>query len=221
MRLILEDFTKQDVQEIYTEMFDEFTDYSDDIDFCTDCIVNRNVKWFNRVNTKTLGRCVLVGTSYGAGREIKVFDIELNPFLLNLGEDNVNVIKDVIAHEFCHTLPDCQNHGKEFHRKAKIIYDLMGYKIDTKADVDASSYFRQAQTVGNTPYKVICDNCGTEQNFPRLNDKIKNAWQYSCKQCGKPYLVPYKFNKTSGKYVELIPREQIDALRQIYKIPPL
>ena len=32
---------------------------------------------------------------------------------------------------------------------------------------------------------------------------------------------PYKLNKTSGKYAELIPREQIDAIRQIYKIPPL
>jgi predicted SprT family Zn-dependent metalloprotease len=221
MKLILEEFSKDQVQNIFQQMFDEFLDYSEELDFCQDCIVDTDVYWMSRVNTKVLGRCVKLKDEYRMGRELKHFKIELNPFLLNLDDANEKVIKEVIAHEFCHTLPDCLNHGKEFHRKAKMIYDLMGYKIDTKADVDASNYFKLAQTVGDTPYKVKCDNCGAEQKFARLNDYVKNSWQYVCKQCGKPYLVSYKLNKSTGNYVELISREKLDALRRLYGVEPL
>lgn len=221
MKLLIEEFTKEHVQDIFQQMFDEFLDYSEDLGFCQDCIVDTDVYWMSRTNTRALGRCIKLKPELRMGRELKHFKIELNPFLLNLDDTNERVIKDVIAHEFCHTLPDCFDHGKEFHEKARLIGELMGYKIDTRADVDASAYFKKAQTVGDTPYKVVCDNCGAEQKFPRLNDKVKEAPYYRCKQCGKPYLVPYKLNKRTGEYKELFPRDQIDALRTIYHISPL
>jgi predicted SprT family Zn-dependent metalloprotease len=221
MIYLKEEFTKQDVQSIYSQMYDEFLDYSEDIGFCENSIVNQDVKWMRTNNTRVLGRCHKLNDTYRIGRELETFDIELNPYLLNLDDVNERIIKDVIAHEFCHTLPGCYNHGKEFHEKAKMIYDLMRYKIDTKADVDASSYFKKAQTVGDTPYKVVCDYCDAEIKFPRLNNNVKECWQYHCKKCGKPYLVPYKLNKKTGEYEELIPRERINALRDLYNIPPI
>lgn len=218
---LVEQYTKDDIDRMYKEVYDEFTDYSEDLDFCINAVVEYDVQWMRGGATKALGKCERTGVTYGGGREIEHFVVKINPFLLNNEDTNDKVIKDVIAHELCHTLPGCLNHGKEFHAKAKLIGDLLGYHIDTRADAEASNYFRQSQVSGDAPYKVVCEYCGAEQKYPRLNDKIKKAYQYKCAKCGKPYLIAYKFDKRKGEYKELEDRSFIDAFRELYKIPPL
>ena len=221
LKLLYESYTKQDIQRIFSEVYEEFNDYSEDLDFCTQAIVNPDVKWLRSNATRSLGTCRQVDTRYGGGMELPVFDIHLNPVLLEYDSEYENQIRDVIAHELCHTLPGCQNHGKEFHNKARIIGDLLGYKIDTKADADASAQFVKVRDANGAPYKVKCDNCGAEREFPKLNDQIKKSYYYKCAQCGKPYLVPYKLNKRTGEYTELDSRQMIDAIREMMGVPPL
>ena len=215
MKLIVEDFSKNDVQEIFSDMMQEFLDYSDDLDFCTDAIIDQQVKWTRSNATRKLGHCKLVGTDYRGGREIKLFEIALNPILLQYEDTDLQMIKDVIAHEFCHTLPNCQNHGKEFHNKARLIGSLMGYKIDTKADEESSKVF-MSKLNDNAPYLVKCENCGTEMKFPKLIEKVKESYKYRCTKCGKAALMSYKLNKKTGEYQEFLDRQMIDAFRSLF-----
>jgi predicted SprT family Zn-dependent metalloprotease len=221
MKILIEQYTKQDIQNIFSNMFDEFLKYGDDLDFCTWSIVKPQVSWLRSNATRALGTCKKVGTDIQDGRIMPIFEIYLNPLMLEYEDINEKFIKDTIAHEFCHSLPGCFNHGPKFHEKAKLIYDLMGYHIDTKADIESSTYFNKILKSAPSPYKVICDNCGAETSFNRLTDKLKKSYQYQCSHCGKPYLVTYKLNKKTGEYKELDNREFIDAVREIYGIPPL
>ena len=217
-RILTEAFTKEQVQQIFDEMYDEFLDYSDDLDFCTQARVDRNVKWTRTNATRKLGHCKFKGYDYGGCMEISLYEIALNPALLRLADKDERVIRDVIAHEFCHTLPDCLNHGPEFHRKARIIKDLMGYHIDTKIDEEGGALFVQALMSEGAPYKVICQNCGAESEFPKLTPQIKEAHQYYCKKCNQPYLIAYKLNKKTGKY-EIYNKNAVDTFRYFHKLP--
>ena len=221
MKIIFEQYNKQDIQNIFSDMLDEFMDYSNELDFCTWAEVNPKLRWMRAGATKTLGQCIKTGSDVHNGKVFALYDIALNPMLLEYEDGGKKFIKDIIAHELCHTLPGCYNHGTEFHNKAKLINDLMGYTIDTKADMESSAYFMKVLNSLPAPYKVICDNCGAESSFNKITNQIKNAYQYRCSHCGKPYLVPYKLNKKTGEYKELDDRSYIDAVRELYGIPKL
>lgn len=218
--IIYESFDKQDIQKLFSEVYNEFTDFSDDLGFCIDAIVNPDIEWTRTNATRKLGDCHRVGYKYCGGREIPVFQIRLNPAILEFDSSYEDNIKAIIAHELCHTLPGCFNHGKEFQTKGKLIQDLLGYYVNTKADEETSKYFNNA-LLAKPAYKVICDNCGAESDYTKLDDKLKKSWQYKCSSCGKPYLVTYKLNKKTGEYKELEDREFIDAFRKMMNIPLL
>ena len=221
MKLIFESYNKQDIQNMFSDMYDEFMNYSDELGFCTFAIINPDIKWLRANATKKLGECRKIKSDVHDGRIMNVFDIALNPLLLEYEDGNDKFIKDIIAHEFCHTLPGCFNHGAEFHNKAKLINNLMGYHIDTKADMESSAYFMKVLNSQPAPYKVICDNCGAEQDFRKINSQLKNPYCYKCAKCGKPYLVTYKLDNRTGKYKELDDREFINHAREFYGTPPL
>lgn len=185
--ILTEEYTKEDIEDIFEDMKYQFADFEDDIPFDI-YDVSSILKWLAPHNRKTLGRC-----TYQGGR----YYISLNPNLLKFGDDGYNVIKDVIAHELCHTLPGCFNHGSEFHKYARLIGQLMGYKIDTKADVDASGYFRKYLPDAN--YKLICNKCGNEISKSHMCDAVTNPSRYKCAKCGGT-LDSYKLNKFSNEY---------------------
>ena len=185
--ILIEEYTKEDIEDIFEDMKYQFADFEDDIPFDI-YDVSSILKWLAPHNRKTLGRC-----TYQGGR----YYISLNPNLLKFGDDGYKVIKDVIAHELCHTLPECFNHGPEFHKYARLIEQLMGYKIDTKADVDASGYFRKYLPDAN--YKLICNKCGNEIPKSHMCDAVTNPSRYKCAKCGGT-LDSYKLNKTAGDY---------------------
>ena len=76
---LVEQYTKDDIDRMYKEVYDEFTDYSEELDFCTDAIVDYDVQWMRGGSTKALGKCRLIGHTYGGGREISNFVIQINP----------------------------------------------------------------------------------------------------------------------------------------------
>lgn len=187
--LLKEEFDQDDIQEIFTQVYNEFEDYQYDLDF-DPYKVMKLVGWMDSRNRRALGKCI----QSGGGERYRVV---LNPAMLKFGEDGVNVIKDVIAHELCHTLDGCFNHGKQFHNKANQIKYLLGYNIDTKADIDASAYFDKYLPASK--WMVKCDDCGTETHISRLSDPINNPRKYNCVRCGGN-ISSYKLNPSTGEY---------------------
>ena len=218
-----EDYTQQQCNDLFHNMLIQFRD-SDDVykDFYFDK-VKKNLNFLNANNRKSLGMCkrypvkrwyavddetgemifeddIDTDTSlYDFDEYINDYEYEifLNPHCLKFGEDGERIIKDTLAHELCHTCKNCFNHGKPFHDMAKRIYNDMGYVIDTKADTDASAYF--TKYLPDTPYKVVCTQCGYETKLPRISDVIRNPKNYACGKCNGG-LESYKLNKQTGEY---------------------
>lgn len=198
--ILNEEYTQEEVQDIFEDMLWQFEDFEYDLEYRR-ADINPKLGWLGKNNRKTLGMCHWDGYEY---------DIKLNPNMLNFEQDGIRTIKNTLAHELCHTLPGCMNHGKEFHAKAKLINQLMGYIIDTKADIDSSEYFRKYLPDAN--YKTVCDNCGYTTPRPHLCNEVKNPGTYICRKCGKRKTIySYKLNKQTGEY-ELFrsPNDELD-----------
>lgn len=202
MICLIEQYNPSQVQQIFKSMLKEFEKYGDELDFDS-YHTETSINWLAKNNRRTLGRCKY---------EYDVYRIFLNPNMLNFEDDGEKVIRNTLAHELCHTLPGCLNHGKEFHRKAKMIYDLMGYVIDTTADVDSSEYFSKYLPDAN--YKIICNDCGNEILKNHISDPINNPGRYTCSRCGGS-VSSYKLNKQTGEY-ELY-RSPEDTLQYKYQ----
>lgn len=187
IKLVLtEQFTEKQIWDIFDDVFIQFMNNANTLGFDKNK-VSKIVRWLNRNNRKTLGRC-----TYQNGR----YSISLNPNLLSFTEYGEKIIRETVAHELCHTLPGCMNHGREFHSKAAKIMHLMGYHIDTKADIDSSQYF--TKYLPQADYMLICDKCGNQVPVARLSDPVKNPMNYSCKKCGGS-ISSYKMNPNTGE----------------------
>ena len=187
--ILKEEFTKNQCQKMFEDMIDDFSDCWDlDIPFDASK-VDRQLYWLNSNNRRALGKC-----QYNRQRDYyKVF---LNPNCLKFEENAQKIILETLAHELCHTMKGCMNHGPNFHRNGDIIYRNFGYKIDTTADEDASRYFNSL--LPEHPYMIQCVSCGKKIYQDRLSDPIKNPGRYKC-SCGDN-INSYKLNKSTGEY---------------------
>lgn len=189
-----EEFTKQKAQEIFKDMLDEFYWAS-----CLDGVFDSNaieptLQYLNANNRKALGRCRRI-RDYSKESGYR-FIIMLNPNCLNFDEDGEKSIKNTLAHELCHTLPGCFNHGTNFIVWASIIRREMGYIIDKKADEDASEYFRRY--IPKYPYMLRCRECDEEFYHAKPSDPVKNPGRYHCNCGGK--VDSYKLNDLTDGY---------------------
>lgn len=184
--ILKEQYTEDQVQDIFDDVYAEFYYNKDELGF-DDYHVSKIVGWLNSNNRKALGKC-----TYRNGR----YTIQLNPNILKFETDGEKIIRETVAHELCHTLPGCMNHGREFHSKAASIMRLMGYHIDTKADTDSSEYF--IKYLPQADYMLICDKCGNQVPIARLSDPVKNPMNYSCKKCDGS-ISSYKMNPNTGE----------------------
>jgi predicted SprT family Zn-dependent metalloprotease len=206
-----EAFTKQDAQRIFREVIDDFEDCWD-LDAVFDASkIDKKLYFLNSNNRKVLGLCKQFPYKHYYTDDPKYdpdlyddddyfidyrYQIYLNPNCLNFEEDRVQIMKETFAHELCHTLPDCMNHGPNFHKWGNLIYNRLGYKIDTTADVDASNYFREL--LPEHPYRLQCFDCGKVMYQDRLSDYVKNPGRYKCSCGGNLY--SYKLNNKTGSY---------------------
>lgn len=185
--ILFEQFTEDQVQDIFEDVYSEFYEHKDELGF-DDYYVSKIVKYLNKNNRKTLGLC-----SERNGK----FVISINPHILNFEEDGEKIIRETFAHELCHTLPGCMNHGKNFHTKAALIKKLLGYTIDTKADIDSSEYFLKYLPQSN--YILKCDTCGNVTPIPKLSDPVRNPSSYVCTKCNGR-VSSYILDKNTGEY---------------------
>jgi predicted SprT family Zn-dependent metalloprotease len=177
--ILKEEFTKQRCQDIFKDMLEEF-DYSSCLygAFDKDAIEPR-LTYLNSNNRKVLGRCRRERDhSKWLGYK---YTIMLNPNCLKFGDEGESVIRNTLAHELCHTLPDCMNHGPNFMEWAGIIGRNMGYVIDKTADVDGSKYFEKY--IPMYPYMLRCRDCDKEFYHAKQSDSVKNPGRYKC-NCG-------------------------------------
>lgn len=189
--IILEQYQVKDLQRMFDVVLDEFRNCEafDEV-FNADC-VNKHILLLDKRNKRALGQCCLRRNVSG-----NEFVIKLSPWLLEFEEGRDKIILDVIAHELLHTFDGCYNHGPNFHRWAKVIYDNFGYLIDTHADTDAGAYFRSVQ---KPKYKIVCDKCGIETYKDRKSDLTENPINYYCGKCHGG-LSSYIRNEQTGEY---------------------
>ena len=209
--ILKEEFTKNQCQKLFTDMISDFEDcFYLDIQFDSSK-VDKQLYWLNQNNRRALGKCKSIPfkhyysddfdydadmydeDEYYIDHEYKVY---LNPNCLKFSEDAEKIIKETLAHELCHTMKGCMNHGPDFHRNGNIIFKNFGYKIDTTADEDASRYFNSL--LPEHPYMLQCVSCDKKFYQDRLSDPVKNPGRYKC-ACGDN-LNSYKLNKSTGEY---------------------
>ena len=99
--IIYESYSKEAIQKLFSEVYKEFTKFSDDLDFGKEATIKPEVGWLRTNATRALGQCVAVGKS----NERSIYEIKLNTAFLNFDTAKEKEIKEIIAHELCHTLP--------------------------------------------------------------------------------------------------------------------
>lgn len=120
--------------------------------------------------------------------KFKTHHIEISKWVMLLNED---IIKNTIIHELIHCLPNCNNHGKEFKKYAKIINEKLGYNItrlgNKEEDFKKSNlYYKE----NDYKYKIICSNCKYIYYRQRLARNFLK--KYRCGRCkGKLNLMNY------------------------------
>ena len=106
--------------------------------------------------------------------------IEISPWVMEL-EDSI--IKNTIMHELIHCFPNCNNHGTEFKKYAKIININFNYDIsrvgNKKEDFEKSNI--EYNESKNYKYKIICKSCKKEFYRQRLSKNFIK--KYRCSEC--------------------------------------
>ena len=185
--ILRETFTYNDCKQIFKDVLNDFSN----CEALSGIFHPEKISgdgFMTRKSKKALGKC----TRYSSGK----FLILLNPICLSADNDKEKMIRDVYAHELLHTCDGCYNHGPEFHRWAKVIYNELGYLIDTHADEDASNYFH---SLISHKYLIQCDKCGSQNWQDRKSDVVMNPSNYICSKCSGS-LTSYIRNDSTGEY---------------------
>ena len=61
------------------------------------------------------------------------YSININVNLLK-EENGIEGLENTVIHELLHTCPNCMNHGQEWKKYAKMVYDTYGYNIQRCSD---------------------------------------------------------------------------------------
>lgn len=106
--------------------------------------------------------------------------IEISKWVMQLDD---KIIKNTIMHEIIHCFPDCNNHGKEFKKYAKIINEKLGYTISRlgNRENDYKKSNLEYKNEEKFKYKIECDICG--QTFFRKRLKKNFEKIYKCGNC--------------------------------------
>lgn len=97
--------------------------------------------------------------------------------------------KETIAHEICHTIKGCMNHGEKWKHYAQLL-SVFGYNIkrtNSAADKGISAEAHIASK--NYKYEVYCAKCGTTTPYQKKGKVITTLLTqkyhgYRCGKCG-------------------------------------
>ena len=128
--------------------------------------------------SRTLGRCskrsstkwlIEIGTDFYQGC---------------IASGNVELVKQTLLHEICHSLPNGLNHGEVWKRYADNINNNFGYDISRLTSVpnEVKEYSIKDGVL------VCCDKCNREILTKRNKNVVKNPSVYTCKCGGKIFI---------------------------------
>lgn len=102
--------------------------------------------------------------------------------------------KETIAHEVCHTIKGCMNHGATWKHYAQLL-SVFGYNIKRTNSAADKGISAEAQIASkNYKYEVRCEKCGNS-NFYQKAGKVVTTLStqkyhgYRCGKCGSHKLV--------------------------------
>jgi hypothetical protein len=100
-------------------------------------------------NTKcSLGHCIRNINDYS-------YTIYVSKYLLNCSD---KLIRNVLAHELIHTIPNCFAHNNEFIKNMLYINKYYGFNIEIR-NTD-KEFKKQLENKNNYKYKIRCPKCG-------------------------------------------------------------
>lgn len=100
------------------------------------------------------------------------YAIQMNRAFLTSDKISEKTLRSVLVHEFVHTLPDCWNHGPEFHRWGSIVGPIFDVDVTTRAKGSELEEFDEAQ-FERAKGVVVCLDCGTLFRYYRRTERMK------------------------------------------------
>ena len=110
-----------------------------------------------------------------------VFDISISEVLL---QDDVSdqAAKNTIAHELLHTVDGCMNHGKYWHKLAKLVNERCpGYNVRSRTSAEDKGIQIEYK------YLLRCKGCGTIAGRHKRSRFVEHYEQYICAKCGNKF----------------------------------
>ena len=116
------------------------------------------------------------------------YHINISTALLadNIGDQGA---KDTIAHEVCHTIKGCMNHGDKWKHYAKLL-SVFGYNIK-RTNSAADKGISTEQYLANKDYKyaIRCEKCGSVTRYQKKSKAVtvistQKYHGYTCGKCG-------------------------------------
>lgn len=117
-----------------------------------------------------------------------VYQIRISKYHLN---NDINAVRETIAHEICHASRTCKNHDSEWKRRASIMNKVYGYHIERVAGSYINSETNKIEKKHlDTPkrdsknvYIIECECCKHQYIRTRMTNSIKHPEHYTCGVC--------------------------------------
>jgi hypothetical protein len=117
-------------------------------------------------NTRAKSRWGQCKSRYGG------FYININASLLADDIDDRGA-RDTIAHEVCHTVKGCMNHGETWKKYAKML-NARGYNVKRTSSASEKGVDRtQYVSTKKYKYQIKCEKCGHLYNYSRKGKVVE------------------------------------------------
>ena len=117
-----------------------------------------------------------------------IYQIRISKYHLN---NDINAVRETIAHEICHASKTCKNHDNEWKRRASIMNKKYNYHIQRVSGYYADSETNEIKKKSlDTPkkdskniYIIECECCKHQYIRTRMTNSIKHPEHYTCGVC--------------------------------------
>ena len=107
-----------------------------------------------------------------------VFDISISETLLQDDVDD-QATKNTIAHELLHTVDGCMNHGRYWHKLARLVNERCpGYQIQARTTAEDKGIEIEYR------YEFRCKSCGAIAGRLKKSRFVEHYERYICARCG-------------------------------------
>ncbi len=128
---------------------------------------------------RSLGRCSKCSLK---AKNQELFSIEISLYVLTT--QNLDLLRDVIAHELIHTIPGCYNHGPAFQEAANKLNAYYPKLYNVQVETNLADYGLFASALNR--YKIVCQHCQYTMYRQRMSKTLRHIDRYCCPMCHGP-----------------------------------